>query len=210
MQIFTSAVKPVLLLVLIVCFVNLQQVEREEPDLRVVKFSWGKEQPQKSSMIKGAQNPGGPITTPIADNRDLGSRRTDLRTMEKKAAVSAETPAGPNYQLRLELKNTGAHVVKSLIWEFRPTALGEDYQPKQYLCGLQVKPGEKKVLDVWTPFAPVKVVSADTSKDALKDGEVVINQIEYADGSLWKKRGWNYRLPADSLQKVTEGKCSVF
>ena len=82
MQIFTSAVKPVLLLVLIVCFVTLQ--EREEPDLRVVKFSWGKEQPQKSSMIKGAQNPGGPITTPIADNRDLGSRRTDLRTMEKK------------------------------------------------------------------------------------------------------------------------------
>ena len=161
-------------------------------------------------MIKGAQNPGGPITTPIADNRDLGSRRTDLRTMEKKAAVSAETPAGPNYQLRLELKNTGANAVKSLIWEFRPTALGEDYQPKQYLCGLQVKSGEKKVLDVWTPFAPVKVVSADTSKDALKDGEVVINQIEYADGSLWKKRSWNYRLPADSLQKVTEGKCSVF
>jgi len=161
-------------------------------------------------MIKGAQNPGGPITTPITDNRDLGSRRTDLRTMEKKAAVSAETPAGPNYQLRLELKNTGANAVKSLIWEFRPTALGEDYQPKQYLCGLQVKSGEKKVLDVWTPFAPVKVVSADTSKDALKDGEVVINQIEYADGSLWKKRGWNYRLPADSLQKVTEGKCSVF
>jgi hypothetical protein len=210
MQIFTSAVKPVLLLVLIVCFVNLQQVEREAPDLRVVKFSWGKEQPQKSRMIKGAQNPGGPITTPIADNRDLGSRRTDLRTMEKKAAVSAQTPAGPNYQLRLELKNTGANVVKSLIWEFRPTALGDDYQPKQYLCGLQVKPGEKKVLDVWTPFAPVKVVSANTSKDALKDGEVVINQIEYADGSLWKKRGWNYRLPADSLQKVTEGKCSVF
>src|SRR6185369_15613297 len=99
MQIFTSAVKPVLLLVLIVCFVTLQQVEREAPDLRVVKCSWGKERPQKSSMIKGAQNPGGPITTPITDNRDLGSRRTDLRTMEKKAAVSAETPAGPNYQL---------------------------------------------------------------------------------------------------------------
>ena len=63
---------------------------------------------------------------------------------------------------------------------------------------------------MWTPFAPVKVVSADAVKDALKDGEVVINQVEYADGSLWKKRGWNYRLPADSLQKVTEGKCSVF
>jgi hypothetical protein len=33
------------------------------------------------------------------------------------------------------------------------------------------------------------------SNDALKDGTVVINQIEYADGSVWKKGGWNYRLP---------------
>lgn len=161
-------------------------------------------------MIRGAQNPTGNISTPISNDRDLGSRRADLRNMEKKAAVTAETPAGPNYQLRLELKNTGAKVVKSLIWEFRPAAGPEDYQPKQYLCGLQVKPKEKKILDVWTPFAPVKVVSADAQKDALKDGTVVINQIEYDEGSLWKKRGWNYRLPADSLQKVTEGKCSVF
>jgi len=38
----------------------------------------------------------------------------------------------------------------------------------------------------------------------------VINQIEYADGSVWKKRGWNYKLPADSLQKLADGRCSVF
>ena len=129
--------------------------------------------------------------------------------MEKKAAVSAEKP-GESYMLRLEVKNTGSNVVRSLIWEFKPTAGPEDYQPKQYLCGLEVKAGEKKILDLWTPFAPVKVISVDKSKDLLKDGNVVINQIEYVDGSLWKKHGWNYRLPADSLQKVTEGKCSVF
>ena len=183
-------------------------MEREEADLLVVKFSWAKEK-QKSRMIRGAQNPGGPITTPIADNRDLGSRQVELRTIEKKAVVSAEK-AGDNYQLRLELKNIGATVVRGLIWEFRPTAGPDDYQPKQYLCALQVKPLEKKILDVWTPYVPVKVISADERKDALKDGTVVINQIEYADGSVWKKRGWNYRLAADSLRKLTEGKCSVF
>jgi hypothetical protein len=198
--------------VLIAFFPLLPQAEREKADLLVVKFSWAREK-QKSRVIRGAQNPGGPIVTPIPDSRDLGSRRNDLHTMEKKAAVSAEK-SGDNYQLRLELQNTGATVVRGLIWEFRPSA-GPDYQPKQYLCALQVKPKEKKLLEIWTPYVPVKIISAgrknaDERKDALKDGTVVINQIEYADGSVWKKRGWNYRLPAESLQKLSEGKCSVF
>lgn len=200
--------KPILLLLLIVFFPNLQQVEREEPDLLVVKFSWEKEK-QNSRMIRGAQNPGGPITTPMSNDRDLSSRRTDLRTMEKKAAVSAQKPVD-NYFLRLEVKNTGANVVRSLVWEFKPTAGPDDYQSKQYLCGLRVKSNEKRALDIWTPFAPVKVVSADAQKNALKDGTVIINQIEYENGAVWKKRGWNYKLAADSLQNVTEGKCSVF
>ena len=198
-----------LLLVLIAFFPLQQQVEREEPELLVVKFSWAREK-QTTHMIRGAQNPGGPITTPIpSDNRDLTSRRVDLRTMEKKAEVTAEKPV-EYYQFRLELKNTGAHVVKSLIWEYRPTAGPDDYHPKQYLCALQVKPKEKKTLDIWTPWAPVKVITVDERKDALKDGTVIINEIEYEDGSVWKKRGWNYRLPADSLKKLTEGTCSVF
>jgi hypothetical protein len=198
-----------LLLVLIAFFPLQQQVEGEEPELLVVKFSWAREK-QTTHMIRGAQNPGGPITTPIpSDNRDLTSRRVDLRTMEKKAEVTAEKPV-EYYQLRLELKNTGANTVRSLIWEFRPTAGPDDYQLKQYLCVLQVKPKEKKTLDIWTPWAPVKVITVDERKDALKDGTVIINEIEYADGSVWKKRGWNYRLPADSLKKLTEGTCSVF
>lgn len=145
----------------------------------------------------------------MTDNRAQSSRRVDLRNMEKKAATSAEKPAD-NYQLHLELKNTGAKVVSNLVWEFKPTAGPDDYQPKQYLCALQVKTKEKKTLELWTPYAPVKVVTVDARKDALKDGEVVINQIEYVDGSVWKKRGWNYRLPADASKKLSEGKCSVF
>lgn len=201
--------KLLLLLVLIAFVPTQQQVEREEPDLLVVKFSWAKEK-QSSRVIRGAQHPGGPITAPMGDGRDLGSRKADLRKMDQtKAVVSADKPR-ENYQLHLELKNSGDNVVRGLVLEYRPTAGPDDYQPKQYLCALQVKPKEKKILDIWTPYVPVKVISANQSKDPLKDGTVVINQIEYADGSVWKKHGWNYRLPAQSLQKLTEGACSVF
>ena len=203
--------KPLLILVLIVFFPTQQQVEREEPDLQVVKFSWAKEE-QKVRMIRGAQNPGGPVTTPMGDGQDLGSRKIQIRSIEKNRGGVPDKPAD-NYQLRLELKNTGATDVKGLIWEFRPKAAPDDYQPKRYLCALQVKPKEKKLLEIWTPYNPVKVVSAgelNDEKDALKQGSLVINQIEYVDGSVWKKSGWNYKLPAESLQKLAEGTCSVF
>lgn len=186
-----------------------QTVEREGPDLMVVKFSWAKEK-QKVSVIRGAQNPGGPITTPIPDARDHQSRIGDLRTMEKKAEVSAAEAPLPSYQLRLEIKNTGTNVVRSLAWQYKPTAGPADYEPKNYLCALQVKPKEKKLLEFWTPYAPVKVISVDERSNALKDGEVVINKIEYTDGSVWTRRGWNYRLPANASRKLSEGTCSTF
>ena len=200
--------KPLILLVLLVFFSTFQEAERAEPDLLVLKFNWAREK-QSSRVIRGAQNPGGPITTPVPDSRDLGSRKADLRTMEKKAAVSVGN-APENYQLRLELKNKGAGAVKGFIWEYRPTAGPDDYRPKQYLCALQVKPKEKKTLELWTPYVPVKVISAGERKEKLEEGTVVINQVQYADGSVWTKTGWNYKLPADSLQKLAEGKCSVF
>ena len=204
--------KPIFVLLLLAFALTLQQqtVDREEPDLSVVKFSWAKEK-QKVSVIRGAQNPGGPITTPIpSDARDHQSRIGDLRTMEKKAENSAETLPLPSYQLRLELKNIGTSVVRSLAWQYKPTAMPEDYQPKQYLCALEVKPKEKKLLELWTPYAPVKVISVDERSNALKDGEVVINKIEYTDGSVWTRRGWNNKLPANASQKLAEGTCSTF
>lgn len=203
--------KPILILVLLAFTPTLRQqtVEREDPELSVVKFSWEKEK-QKVSVIRGAQNPGGPIATPIPDARDHQSRIGDIRTMEKKAAVSAAESPRPRYHLRLELKNTGGNVVKSMAWMFRPTAGPEDYEPKQYLCRLQVKPKEKKLLELWTPYAPVKVITVDERSNALKDGEVIVNKIEYMDGTVWTRRGWDIVLPADSTQRLSEGMCSVF
>jgi hypothetical protein len=199
--------KTILLLVLIASFLTLQQTEGEKPDLEVVKFTWAREK-QSSSMIRGAQNPGGTVSSATMDGRDLGSRKAEIRTLEKRNNVPEEKPT-ENYQIRLELKNTGANVVKGLVWELQPTVAPDDYQPKRYLCALEVKPKEKKVLEIWTPFLPVKMISANP-KDAQKEGTIVIDQIEYTDGSVWKKSGWNYKLPAGSLQKLTEGACSVF
>ena len=179
----------------------------EQPDVVATNFSWIK---QTTRMIRGAQNPGGPITTPMpAETRDLGSRKVELRNVDKKAMASVDEQ-GNTYHLFLEFKNTGPNVVQSLVWEFRPTATPADYLPKQYLCKLRVRPNEKRKLDLWTPYAPVKVINANIRPEGLKDGDIIINKIEYLNGSVWKRRDWRYLLPADATEKVSEGQCSVF
>ena len=174
----------------------------EQPDVEAIKFRWVK---QSTRVIRGA----GPIIRPMpAETRDLGSRKVELRNVDKQATISADEQ-GNTYHLFLEFKNTGPNVVRSLIWEFRPTATPANYAPKQYLCALRIKPREKKILDLWTPYAPVKVISA-IRPDGFKDGEVRINKIEYVNGSVWKRHDWRYSLPPDATEKVDEGKCSVF
>ena len=180
-----------------------QTTPLEQPDVVAITFRWVR---QSTRVIRGA----GPITTPMpAETRDLGSRKTELRNVDKQAIMSADAQ-GNTYHLFLEFKNTGTKLVRSLIWEFRPTATPVDYAPKQYLCALRMKPKEKKTLDLWTPYAPVKVISA-IRPDGFKDGEVIINRIEYLDGSVWKRHDWRYSLPDDATEKVGgDGKCAVF
>jgi hypothetical protein len=201
--------KPILLLVLLTFSLlpQQQQPEKKEPDVSVVRFTWAKE--NQSGMIKGAQRPGGNITPPLTDDRDFGQRRVDMRTIEKKAQSGA-VPSGDTYHLRLEFKSSGPNIVRSMIWEFKPTTAPEDYEPKQYLCALKVKPKDKKILDLSTPFSPVKVVNVKARADGLKDGEVVVNRIEYENGIVWKRTDWPYSVPSSTAQKLTDGQCSVF
>src|SRR2546430_4881513 len=58
---------------------------RQEPDVVAINFKWARE---STSLIRGAQNPGGPITTPMpAEDRDLGSRKVELRNVDKQATI---------------------------------------------------------------------------------------------------------------------------
>lgn len=200
--------KLILLLVLVGLPLLLQQQNEQskDPDVSVLRFTWTREQ-APSRAIRGS----GPIGTPQSDDRDYGQRRVDMRVLDKKAARTTGLPNdGHTYHLRLEFKNSGPNIVRSVIWEFKPTAASEDYEPKQYLCALKVKPREKKILDLWTPFSPVKVVNVNARADGLKDGEVVVNRIEYESGPIWKRSDWRFEIPSHSAQKLAEGECSVF
>ena len=74
---------------------------------------------------------------------------------------------------------------------------------------MKAKPKESKKFELVSPFNPVKVVSAE-GKSAKSEGKVVINRIEYTDGSIWKRKGWSVLIPAGMTDQMGNGKCVMF
>ena len=196
-----------------------QTVEREESDLAVVKFSWSKYRP--NGLISSVTDPGPPLNEPVSlkpperrnepsesrNKRDIQERRAALANAERNANNSAAPPRPDYYMMRLEVKNVGQNTTKSIVWEFQPAVQNPDYEVKQYICKIKTKPNENKSFELMSPAAPVKVVSADKKA---QDGKVVINRIEYADGTVWRRKGWSVLIPAEMTDQMGNGKCVMF
>jgi len=191
--------------------------------LAVVKFSCGKYE-ERSSMIRPVDEPDPPKNEPIRINRstanepqevinrrDMQERRTELRTAEINAQLSTQRGA-PTYFYHLEVKNSGTRGIKSFAWEYQPDGEADPFN-RQFYCLINAKPDDKKKFDLYTTLAPTRVLDATTPSKNNKQqaGQVVINKIEYTDGSVWSRPGWNAAsFSAESTQKLDVGKCVGF
>ena len=193
---------------------------QQSADVLVVKFSWGKSE-ETSRVIRSVQDPDPPMNEPFAINktvknepqevqnqRDLQRRGAELRGMEADAKNSRET--SPNvYFYRLEIRNTAAKVMKSFAWQYQ-TGEVPDPNDRQFFCAVSAKPNTNKEFDLFSPLGPPRVVDARVADKRDKDQKdrVVINEIEYADGSVWRRPKWNPKTFApEDTQKVAVGKC---
>lgn len=189
-------------------------------DLVVLKFSCGEYQ-KRSSMVRSVHDPDDSGNEPIRINqsrrnepqevinsRDMAERRAELRTAEVNAALSTQKTA-KLYFYHLEVKNNGSRAIKSFAWEYESSGV-PDPSDRQFFCVVNAKPNQKKEFDLYTPLAPSRVVDATTAseKSGNSKGVVVINKIEYTDGTIWVRPGWNTAtFSAEATQKVEAGKC---
>ena len=197
---------------------------QETPPLIVVKFSCGVYE-QRSSVIRPIDDPDPPKNEPIRVNRstvnepqeitnrrDMQERRAELRTAEINAQLSTNRSA-PTYFYHLEVKNSGTRGIKSFAWEYQPEGEPDPFN-RQFYCLINAKPDDKKKFDLFTSMVPTRIVDAATpadKKQKQQTSRVVINKIEYADGSAWIRPGWNpATFSAEATQKLAIGKCIGF
>ena len=215
-----------ILLATLVTLLQVQQgpvvIQREEADMVVQKFTWDTIR-ANSDLIHSPLDPGPTMNEPIGikpppranepqeikNRRDMDERRADMAATQN-AAQQGNQRRQDQYLLHLEVKNVGTGVIKSIVWEYQPSSETVNYDLRQYVCTMKAKPKESKTFELVSPYNPIKVVQADAKTGQPKDGKVVINRIEYADGSIWKRKGWSVLIPSDFTNKMGNGKCVAF
>lgn len=212
----------VCLLTLILAPLFLQRtISPETHGLIVLKFRCGKYE-RGSGIVSSVQDPGATGNEPIRVNptsrnepqevknrQDMQERRAEMRAAEINAALSGQ-PESKLYFYRIQIQNTGDKAMKSFVWEYQPS---EEPEPtdRQFYCVINAKPSEKKEFELFSPLAPSRVIDASKLGDKPnldRKANVVVNKIEYMDGSVWIRPSWNPKTFApEDTKKVAGGKC---
>jgi hypothetical protein len=135
-----------------------------------------------------------------AGARDPNEDSLDSRSAAlEKAVQSSRTPKaklvdGFAYQVKVHNANTKALEVVFWEYQFFDTSTPANVTRRQFVCDVNVKPDKDKELLAFGLLGPSDVVSVQNlanSPGSVARENVVINRIEYKDGSYWQRKDWN-------------------
>jgi hypothetical protein len=131
---------------------------------------------------------------PNADTID--GRSAAIDKIEQEARTNQPKPVdGFAYQVKIQ--NASAKAIEILFWEYQfiDPAHPEAVTRRQFLCAVNLKPDKAKEVQAFSVSGPRDVVSveslANKSGDTFRE-KVVINRVEYADGSIWQRKDWKF------------------
>jgi hypothetical protein len=201
-----------LLLVVSLILVSPPQVS-DTSSVVVVSFKWAK---TRQVMEKIEAPNSAPATDAMAPqnrvfqrnarvNDPPGKRDPNQDTLEGRSAAieknvqESRTPQSKPvdaFSYKVKFQNTSAQGVDILFWEYQfiDRADPSTVTRRQFLCAANIKPGKDKELVALSLSGP-SVVNVNTlakNSDKPFDEKVVINRVEYSDGSIWQRKDWNF------------------
>ena len=159
--------------------------------------------PQNRNFARNARvnDPQG-VRDPNGDTLDGRSAAMDKNVAEARAPKSAPLDG---YAYRIKVQNPTTKVVEIVFWEyqFRDPANPDLVARRQFLCGVNIPAGKGKDLEGFSLSGPSEVVDVKTlnSGSSFKEN-VLINRVEYSDGSIWQRKAWNLAEVKGSYERV--------
>lgn len=159
----------------------------------VVKHSWQKNEYRTRVTTYPSTGMGNARTSPQAIVREQALPEP-LRTIPRIDVRKNQVEGGPEkwapYKYKVKIKNTGPKAIQAVFWDyvfFEPSTLRE-LRRGRFESSTKVEPGKIKDLEMYAGVPPVLFIEAiQTGKTSkVKPLEkVVIQGIEYVDGSVW-------------------------
>ena len=145
------------------------------------------------------------VRDPNADTLDARSAALEKTVQESR---SSKPSAVDGYAYRAKVRNAGAKAVEVVFWEYQFTeaANPSNVVRRQFLCGVQIKPNKEKELEGLSTLAPSEVISADSLAGKTEKPfteRVLINRVEYADGTIWQRKDWNFAEVRAAVARAT-------
>jgi hypothetical protein len=195
---------------------------KDVPLISVVSFKWSRIR----KTVKGEQEVVTPAREMIADNktyqrnarinqpvgqRDPNEDTVDGRREAIEKIVQEARTAPPKtldtFSYEAKIQNGSKKTIDVIFWEYQfiDQASPAISTRRQFLCGGGIKAGKEKDLQASSLSGPSDVVSVDT----LANGSgkrflemVLINRVEYADGSIWERKGWKFSEISQALKRA--------
>ena len=128
-----------------------------------------------------------------------------------KAVQESRTPKNDDisgYSYSAQVRNDSGKTVTVVYWEYRFTELARpaNVVRRQFLCSVKLKNKETADLDVFSLLGPSEVIdvqSVSTSTEKLFDEKVLINRIEFGDGTLRQRGNWKFEDVEAAVRKAT-------
>jgi hypothetical protein len=144
-----------------------------------------------------------------AGARDPNADTLDGRSaaLEKSVAESRAPKPEPldGYLYKIKVQNPGSKIVEAVFWEYRfhDPANPDLVARRQFLCAVNVGAGKSKELEGFSRSGPSDVVDVKTlnSGTPFKE-EVLINRVEYTDGSMLQRKAWNLEEVKASYERA--------
>jgi hypothetical protein len=171
--------------------------------------------PQNKNFARNARvnDPAG-VRDPNADTLDGRSEALEKSVQESR---STKPKAMDGYAYRIKVQNAGEKVIEIVFWEyqFQDPADPSLIARRQFLCGVSIAADKSKELEGFSLSGPTDVVNVNTlankSQNPFKE-KVLINRVEYSDGSIWQRKDWSLNDVKASYDRVlreqwTPGTC---
>src|SRR6185503_1523467 len=210
-------------LILTLLFLPVLQGQ-DTSSLVVVSFKWSKTK-QTEDKIEVPNTAPAPAMIPqnknfarnVRANEPPGNRDPNQDTIYGRSAalersVQESRVRQPKtidaYSYKIKVQNPTSQAVDILFWEYQfiDRSDPQNVTRRQFLCVANLKPGQQKEIQALSLNGPTDVVNIESlSNNAANPfGEkVVINRIEYGDGSIWQRKDWRFSEITDSYLRAT-------
>ena len=186
----------------------------ETAPVAVLSFKWAKERRALELADTGSQ-PNTPQPAMIPQNknfarqvrvndpagvRDPNQDTLDGRSAELDRITSAARESKPQtdgFTYQTKVQNNAAKPITLVFWEYQFREPGNPaiLSRRQFVCVAKMKPSKTRDLEIFSLTAPSSVVSVKTlskKSEPKFDEAVLINRVEFEDGSVWQRKDWNY------------------